>query len=397
MDYGRVARIAAPVAAAAVATAVVAPLVGDALTNDVRTTPPEPTSTPPAMPSPMVPPAPGPAADAREGALDARPAPAPEPARRTYMNPVFAENAPDPTVVRGDDGMFYAYTTESARLPFQVLRSPDLVSWERVGGAFAGDGPSWVKEHRWAPDVKKTGDHFTMLYSGRGHDGQMRIGYATSKDPAGPFSDRGVLIDSFGSIGFVIDPYLASTPQGWKVLFGSSGGTGPADQTGIKSVDVTIASDGSMKTTSAAKVVLSETGERELVEGAWLHERDGTWYLFYSDGKWDSRGDADDYAVKVARSSSPDGPFEKFGAPILQQGAGYTGTGHNAIVTDDAGRDWILYHGWGSDESNGRVLLLDPIEYHDGWPVINNGAGPSTRALDAPVIAARQGAGELRP
>jgi arabinan endo-1,5-alpha-L-arabinosidase len=140
---------------------------------------------------------------------------------------------------------------------------------------------------------------------------------------------------------------------------------------------------------------LSEVGERELVEGAWLHERDGTWYLFYSDGKWDAKGGDQDYAVKVARSSSPDGPFEKFGRPILAAGGGWSGTGHNAIVTDDAGQDWMLYHGWGPDHSKGRMLLLDPIEYVDGWPVVRAGNGPTTEAINAPVIQARDGANAL--
>jgi arabinan endo-1,5-alpha-L-arabinosidase len=406
MDYGRVARIAVGASALVAGAAIAAPVIKDAFGG--FDTPPEPMPMPePQAPSgardgasaiTSVPIAPAPAAEPEpdpEPAPAPEPEPAPAPARRTYVNPVFPMNAPDPTVVRGDDGAFYAYTTESGFLPFMVLKSNDLTSWEIVGTPFEGAGPSWVKEHRWAPDVKKTGDHYTFLYSGRGHDGQMRIGYATSPNPAGPFQDRGILLDSGGSGGYVIDPYLAETPQGWKLLYGSTGGTNPMDQTGISSIDVDIAADGTISTRGAAKVVLSEEGERELVEGAWMHERDGTYYLFYSDGKWDAKGGADDYAVKVARSSSPDGPFEKLGTPILQQGGGWTSTGHNAIVTDDAGQDWMLYHAWGSDPDAGRMLMLDPITWENGWPKVNQGAGPSTTAIDAPVITAREGAATL--
>jgi arabinan endo-1,5-alpha-L-arabinosidase len=403
MNYGRIARVVVPAAAAVAGAAVVATVVA----NDVEAEQaPEPAplpdtgatagaeqigSTPAPAPAPATPVEPEPApAPAPEPTPEASPEPV-APARRTYTNPVFAENAPDPAIVRGDDGMFYAFTTESAFLPFQVLKSADLTSWERVGGAFEGTGPSWIKEHRWAPDVQKTGDHYTMTYSGRGHDGQMKIGYATSATAQGPYQDRGILLEG-DSGGYYIDSHLEQVGDDWVLYYGSTGGTAARDQTGIEVVGVDMAADGSMKTRGQGGVILSEAGERELVEGAWVHERDGQFYMFYSDGKWDAKGGADDYALKVARGPSPIGPFEKLGTPLLQQGNGYTGTGHNSIITDDAGQDWVLYHAWGADPSKGRVLMLDPIEWRDGWPVVNQGAGPSTTALDAPVVAAREGA-----
>lgn len=36
----------------------------------------------------------------------------PLPAQPRYVNPVWPENAPDPTVIRARDGMYYAYTTQ---------------------------------------------------------------------------------------------------------------------------------------------------------------------------------------------------------------------------------------------------------------------------------------------
>lgn len=110
------------------------------------------------------------------------------------------------------------------------------------------------------------------------------------------------------------------------------------------------------------------------------------WYLFYSDGKWDAKGGPDDYAVKVARSASPDGPFEKLGRPVMSAGAGFTGTGHMSITTDDAGQDWMLYHAWGSDASKGRTLLLDPIMWKDGWPVVGDDGHPSSGTTAVPTV-----------
>ncbi|MCW2928016.1 MAG: arabinan endo,5-alpha-L-arabinosidase [Thermoleophilia bacterium] len=348
--------------------------------DPVVTAPPAPVD-----PAPSTPPPPA-QEQAEQGSGDV--------ATRTYVNPVFGANAPDPTVTRGEDGMFYAYTTETGGLPFQVLRSPDLVSWDRVGAAFEGNGPAWIDRNRWAPDVRRTGDHFTMTYSGRGDDGRMRIGYATSTTARGPFTDRGVLLEGDSS-GYFIDPQLVQVGDQWKLYYGSTGGNDRKDQTGITGADVTIAADGSMSVGASSKVVLPEGSSRNLVEGAWMHEKDGQYYLFYSDGRFDAADGPDAYALQVARSSSPDGPFEKLDHPVIASGNGFGGPGHNSIITDDAGQDWVAYHAWGADRSKGRMLLIDKVDWVDGWPVVNGGSGPSHGAMRAPVITARDGASAL--
>ncbi|MCW2923833.1 MAG: glycoside hydrolase family 43 [Thermoleophilia bacterium] len=395
-DFGRIARVAIPVAVG-LGAVVAAPIVAHAVADD-HTAPP--TTAPPAPP-------PLPAGQAGDGAAHVtppapqttEPAPAPAPARRTYANPVFAEDAPDPSVVRAEDGSFYAYTTEGHGLPFQVLHSKDLVSWERAGAAFEGAGPAWIKEHRWAPDVKRTGDHYTMVYSGRGDDGRMRIGYATAKTAAGPFQDRGILVDSHGSTGFTIDPDLVEVEPGKFVLYyGSTGGNdGPVDGTGIKAVGVELAADGTMTANGAGGTVLPEAGDRTLVEGAWVTKHGDEWYMFYSDGKWDAGAGSDEYNVKVAKGPSPLGPFTKKEGAVLHGAGGFSGTGHNSMVTDDDGQDWMIYHAWGADRSKGRVLMMDKIEWKDGWPVVNGGNGASTGTHDAPVVTARVGASTLAP
>jgi arabinan endo-1,5-alpha-L-arabinosidase len=100
----------------------------------------------------------------------------------------------------------------------------------------------------------------------------------------------------------------------------------------------------------------------------------------------------------VARSKSPFGPFETLeqakGVPhsiILQASSRWLAPGHNSIVTDAAGTDWIVYHAVDSrrprekpsDEINTRrVMLIDRIRWVDGWPRID---GPSAIPEAAPV------------
>lgn len=46
-------------------------------------------------------------------------------AQKTYTNPVFRADFPDPSVQRGADGYFYAYATGP-----NCLKSKDLVNWQ---------------------------------------------------------------------------------------------------------------------------------------------------------------------------------------------------------------------------------------------------------------------------
>jgi arabinan endo-1,5-alpha-L-arabinosidase len=101
----------------------------------------------------------------------------------------------------------------------------------------------------------------------------------------------------------------------------------------------------------------------------------------------------------VARSLRADGPFETLeqakGVPhslILFRNDRWLAPGHNCIVEDRAGDDWIVYHAIDverprqrqEDEINSRrILLIDPIEWHDGWPWVGT---PSHEPRSAPAV-----------
>ena len=84
----------------------------------------------------------------------------------TFTNPVIRRSAPDPTIIRADNGDFYLYTTEDTRnLP--IYHSKDLVNWDFVGTAFTEETrPKWnPKGGIWAPDINKIGDKYVLYYS----------------------------------------------------------------------------------------------------------------------------------------------------------------------------------------------------------------------------------------
>jgi arabinan endo-1,5-alpha-L-arabinosidase len=105
------------------------------------------------------------------------------------------------------------------------------------------------------------------------------------------------------------------------------------------------------------------------------------------------------YAVMVARANNALGPFERLGeangtgsSVILSQSDRWLAPGHNSVITDDAGIDWMLYHAIDKqnaalnfDTHGRRVMMLDKIVYVDGWPRIV-GDQPSEGPVAAPVI-----------
>ena len=70
--------------------------------------------------------------------------------------------------------------------------------------------------------------------------------------------------------------------------------------------------------------------------------RNGWYYLFYS-----GHGYCDaSYAVGVARSRSPYGPWEKKGDPILRTTGWRVGPGHCSVIEDANGQSVMIYHTW---------------------------------------------------
>lgn len=304
-------------------------------------------------------------------------------AEPAYSNPVLHHDAPDPSVIKGGDGFFYAYTTQSdwptlKNIP--ILRSPDLVHWRYVGDAFP-QIPRWVTTDMWAPHITRIGGKYLLYYSARqfGSAG-FAIGVAEARRPTGPFRDKGRPL--LKGPGFTtLDPFVLNDPAGAPLIYWGS------DQAPIRVQHLT---PGGMSVTGTARPLLypSDRPYEGLLEGAWVVKHDGFYYLMYS-------GDAcceprPHYAVMVARSRSPLGPFQRYeGNPILAANDRFYGPGHNATIRDSASNDWILYHAFerGSIEAP-RVLMLDRIEWQDGWPVINGGNGPSSTSRVAPSVGA---------
>ena len=325
---------------------------------------------------------------------NARPAP-------TYANPVIDGDFPDPSVLRGPDGAYYAYATQTKHgdtwVNIQVARSRDLTHWQLVGDALAK--PSWASKTQdfWAPHVIRSGKRYIMYFSAKPDTSDERhglcLGVATASSPSGPFRDIGHPLQC--GPGFVnIDPMEFDDPATGKHLLYWGSGFEPIRVQELARDLVSFAPGSSPK-----ELVSPPPGRSSfpvLVEGSWVIRRGGYYYLFYSGDN--CCGPKANYAVMVARSKHATGPFEtleqatgKAHSIILEKTERWIAPGHNSIVTDRRGRDWIVYHAVdvrrprenARDELNTRrVMLIDRIEWRNGWPVID---GPSSDPRKVPT------------
>jgi arabinan endo-1,5-alpha-L-arabinosidase len=312
-----------------------------------------------------------------------QPATHPEMERLRYVNPVLNRDFPDPAVLRAIDGDFYAYATQSQvserMLNIPVARSRDLVSWQLVGDALPAK-PAWAagKQKFWAPHVIRdpVQKRYFMYYSAEPDDASGKcLAVAIADQPAGPFVDWGRPLICGEGIEH-IDPMAFDDPQSGKRLLYWGSGRSP-----IKVQELTVDRTAFLPGSVAKEILFPDPGKpySALVEGAWVIFRHGTYYLFYSGDRCcvaDPR-----YAVMVARSTNPFGPFELFAqseqsasSAILERSGRWVAPGHNSVVTDDDGTDWLLYHAVDAERTeNGRVMLLDPLVYREGWPRVKGG------------------------
>ena len=220
-------------------------------------------------------------------------------AQNTYTNPVMDFDMPDPTVICADDGSFYLYATEGHGYSIPIVRSFDLVNWERVGAAFSKETrPTFEpKGGLWAPDINRLKKNYLLYYSMSYWGGSKTcgIGVATADNPQGPFKDHGPLFRS-NTIGVFnsIDPEFVRE-RGRNYLFWGS-------FWGIYAVELT--KDGlAVKAGSEPKQIAGGA-----FEATYIHKRDGYYYLFASIGSC-CEGLNSTYTTVVGRSRSLMGPY----------------------------------------------------------------------------------------
>jgi beta-xylosidase len=281
-------------------------------------------------------------------------------------------------------GLYYLYCT-SGRAPhaFPIRVSPDLLRWEFAGSIFpAGERPGWARNDFWAPEVHRIGRRYVAYYTARDATRRLCIGAACADTPLGPWTDLGRPLLRDDRVG-MIDSHCFEDRDGRRYLYWKADGNDlrPKERTPIYVQE--LGGDGqSLSGPRRAVLENDRDWEGDLVEGPWVVRRGRYYYLFYSGNAfWNEH-----YAVGVARSTSPFGPFVKREETVVRRDENWLGPGHGSVVRARDGHDYYVYHAWQRGRVGGknpRLLLMDRIHWEDGWPRINDGS-PSALPQAAP-------------
>lgn len=337
----------------------------------------------------------------------------------TYSNPVtvfsgdktYTGQVADPSVVRGDDGYFYCFSTGGL-----MLQSEDGCEWT-VFKSNVIPRPTWGDSYYsgkipniWAPDVVKIGDKWIYYYSLSAWDGPCGIGYAIADDIKGPYEDKGRLFDSYevGSeyhigVNNSIDPQVfVDDDNSVYMVFGSFRGIyliqltedGQACYQGV-------AYQREHKTLIAGQPSAWDGAQ---YEGSYIFKKDGYYYYMGSTGTC-CNGASSTYNVRVARSTNILGPYIDSDKYNIKMSSGTTtygdivvyskasnidvkGPGHNSILVDDAGNYWIYAHAYlSTDNYATRHLMMDKLEWSDkGFPYVEGISFTFGEDMDGPWI-----------
>src|SRR5215213_9917490 len=345
---------------------------------------------------------------------------------RKYTNPLpiqipndgLVESCADPSIIRGQtqgDSNWYMYCTTDPlndndktgdNFNFHlipILRSSDLVHWTYQGDAFSAK-PAWVASDAglWAPEIKFLNGQYYLYYTASNTSlpgGGSAIGVATSNSPLGPWVDSGTpAVEPHGadccgpdSRRWVFDPDVVEDNGQLYIFYGSYFG-------GISARK--LSADG-LHSDPASQVLVAIANR---YEGTELVKHGGYWYLFASATNC-CNGPLTGYSVFAGRSQNVLGPYvDREGYSLLQGRVGGTpvismngnrwvGTGHNSVFQDLGGQFWTVYHA--VDRNNPyfagavgftkRPVLMDALDWVNGWPTVRGGLWASDSPQAAPV------------
>ncbi|WP_306392201.1 glycoside hydrolase 43 family protein [Telluria beijingensis] len=289
-----------------------------------------------------------------------------------YRNPVLHADYSDPDVIRVGERFYMTASSFNNAPGLPLLESPDLVNWTLVGHAVQRVPPAESFNRPqpgkgiWAPSLRHHDGRFWIFYGDPDHG----VYVTTAERFAGPWSAPRLLLAGRG----IIDPVPLWDDDGQAYLLHAWA----RSRSGINNVLTLRRMD------PGATRMLDEQGPVILdgadypgyhtIEGPKIHKHDGWYYVFAPAGGvemgWQS----------VFRSRSILGPYE--GRKVMHQGdTPFNGPHQGAWVTAPGGKDWFMH--FQDKGAYGRVVHLQPMRWHDGWPLI--GAPGRTPGIGEPV------------
>lgn len=317
-----------------------------------------------------------------------------------YTNPVFHDYFADPFVWRvgrtylaiGTGPAEAAGVVPFAHAPsvFPLLRSPDLVHWERAGHALMRPDAE-LGDTYWAPEIATDGDRWYLYYSVGFADTRHHLRVATSARPDGPYLDEAALTRP-DEVPFAIDPHPFRDADGRWYLFHARDflDAEPAGPGALRAGTALVVHPMESMTAmaregrtvlrarcdwqrfAADRAMYGGTYDWHTLEGPFVVHHQGRYYCLYSGGCWQDATYGVDHAVAEHVLGPYDAPTDLAGPRVLRTVPGRVlGPGHCSVVLapDDA-TAVCVYHAWDPGRTARRMCIDRMIIDADGPRVL---------------------------
>lgn len=232
---------------------------------------------------------------------------------------------------------YYLYGT-GAPDGFPVYTSTDLKHWlrnkETNGGYALKKGDAFGSAQFWAPQVFSSSNKFYMAYAAN-----ENIAIASSDSPAGLFSQQKAA--PLAAPVKQIDPFVFTDSDGKKYLYHVRLTNGNRIFVAELTDDLSAIKPETLRECITATEPWENTAHSEwpVAEGPSVLKHNNLYYLVYTTNDFRNP----DYAVGYATSTSPYGPWKKYGGnPIIsKKNTGQNGTGHGDFIANPS--DSLLY------------------------------------------------------
>lgn len=290
----------------------------------------------------------------------------------------------DPSIVKGDDGRFYVFSTIR-----KLFVSEDMCTWRLLNEQIIprptwADGEKYGYPDVWAPDCMKIKDKWIYYYSLAAWDmPSAGIGYAVSDNVYGPYEDKGLLFneDDIDMNGLIDpQPYIDDDGRVYMVV-GSFHGNYLVELTD-DGMSLLNGKDYAKENKVLIAGIPLDYFNNTYYEGGYITKKDGSYYFFGSAGSC-CEGLNSSYKVVVGKADNIAGPYyDSQGKNLASDNGGKTigelclwspvtdkttaGPGHNSILIDDANDYWIVYHAYcDADNFATRHLFIDKLSWDE--------------------------------
>ncbi len=283
----------------------------------------------------------------------------------TFTNPVIYSDVPDVDVVRVGDDYYMVSTTAHMSPGAPIMHSKDLVHWNIISYVFDElnespknnlEGGNIYSRGQWAASLRYHKGLFYVFF-GTGNKSYLY----TAENPAGPWTKKMVIDEYLHDASLLFDDddriYLAYGARHIKIIEFNKQLTG-IDPQGM-----------------SREVIPAEP--QGLLEGTHFYKFNGKYYLTLI--WWPAGGIRTQLCF---RSDKVDGPYEQ--KVILSDDMGYPnhGVAQGCFIDTPEGNWYAML--FQDHEAVGRVPILMPCRWENGWPMLGDVNGKVPQVMNLP-------------